>query len=157
MKIITLALILFIASSWGPMSGIAKAGSVPRSVERSLVRKLETRGVSRGYQKLGPLRRARRPMKVLHVTRHPSIDARRGLPRHSFVVGARRGRLPKRAAVRRYLNIPHRVTARETIVLPKGTRYHERPVRGGRRYQREKIIHDRVRNHHVIRTQRLPQ
>jgi hypothetical protein len=93
---------------------------------------------------LGPTHVAKEPIRVERYTHRPATDRRKGLAPHSFWTRPHPGRKGSADYVRRRLNIPHQVTRREEATLPKGTAYHERPVKGGRNHSREVIVHQRV-------------
>lgn len=120
-----------VAAEAGTLGGAAARGAA-RSIAKALPRR-----------PLGPLYRFRKPTPLERFSNKPKTDLRRGLPPHSFWRTPQRG--PKTAeGVREKLNIPHEVKRAEKTIAAPGTPYHERPIQGGERGAREKVLHERV-------------
>jgi len=118
----------------------AHAGVVGKAVGRA-VKQAVKRGAAKALkkgavrQKLGPVHKIRKPTVVERYTNHPATDKAKGLGgkgKHVFTRRPRVGRRGTAEHIQKELNIPHPVKQREKITLPPGTKYHERPIRGGR-------------------------
>jgi len=121
---------------------LPKPGIAGSRVGRGTVRSVTPNG---GRQVLGPLHAFRRPVTLERFTRRPRLDVSRGLARpHSYFRRVHPGRPPSAPTARRELAIRHSVTHRELLRVQPGTKYHERPVRGGKRSQREVILENHV-------------
>jgi hypothetical protein len=121
----------------------AQAGMIlGKAAARGAVRSLERGAVYR--RALGRVHLFRKPTRLERFTNRSLTDQRRGLPGHSFWTRPHPGRPGSAPHVKRKLNIPHPVKAREQVVVPGGTRYHERPIKGGQAHAREVILHKRV-------------
>lgn len=125
--------------------------TLPAGAEAGALGKAVARGTAKGIakalprQKLGPVHKFKAPTPLERWTNRPKTDARRGLPPHSYWIRPEKGPKGSAAHIRKELRIPHPLKQRERLVAPPGTRYHDRPLRGGERDQREVIIHDRVK------------
>lgn len=95
-------------------------------------------------QPMGPLHEFKRPTPLERWTNSPKTDARRGLRPHSFWVRPDRGPKGGSQYLKDKLNLDHSVKQREQMAVSPGTKYHERPTRGGTDHTREVILHNRV-------------
>jgi len=126
-----------------------EAGSGSKIVAKSATKQILQRVVG-VRQKLGPLHRFRKPQVLIRWSNSPHLDKARGLPTkkykspHVFTQYPRPGRKPSPVTAQRNLNIPHKVTYWEKIRVAPGTRYHMRPVLGGKRGSKEVILHGHV-------------
>jgi hypothetical protein len=123
----------------------------------------EAKGLGRGRsggpraprQPLGPTHTFKHPTSLERWTNSPKTDARRGLRQHSFWVRPDRGPRGGNQHLERKLNLDHPVKQREQARVPAGTRYHERPIRGGTSHAREVILHDWTRKADLMLKERV--
>lgn len=111
-----------------------------------------TPGVGRGLigngrpsrQPMGPIHEFKKDTRLERWTNRPKTDKQHGLRPHAFWTKPDRGPKGRAPHLRKEFNIDHPLKQREEMIARRGTRYHERPVRGGKDHAREVIIHDRV-------------
>lgn len=126
-----------------------EAGSAGKAIAKSATKRV-IRKAAVARQKLGLIHQFRKPQILVRWTKSPSLDKAKGLPTkkdgvfHIFTQYSKRGRKPSPEVARRSLNIPHRVKYWEKIKVAPGTRYHVRPIKGGKRGEKEVILHGRI-------------
>lgn len=140
--------LLAITLALGP--SLAEAKGAAAGVARGLIGKGKP-----SRQPLGPVHELKKDTRLERWTNRPKTDKQRGLRPHSFWTKPERGPKGKVPHLRKEFNIDHPLKQREEMTAPRGTRYHERPVRGGKDGAREVIIHDRVPKHEIRPKERV--
>lgn len=143
----TIAFTILAVMFMEPLS--VNGASLGTAVARSASKRLAQRTAISTVRRLGPLHTFRKPIVLERFTNAPRLDKLKGLPleKNSHLVFTRRihpGRKGSAEHIQKALNLPHPVKRRETIRVPAGTRYYERPNAGGQPGERETIIKGKV-------------